>query len=110
MRNFSDLAHSQGQGIGWLTQQFPFLWNGRRAEMSNRHAPETLGCIRVQLKTDLRNKRSQKAIERIGRVKEGILRNHVILPDGPMRPSAFYSILDTEWPEAKKRLEEMMQR
>jgi RimJ/RimL family protein N-acetyltransferase len=72
------------------------------------HAFETLGCIRVQLKTDLRNERSQKAIERIGAVKEGILRNHMILPDGRYRHSVFYSILDTEWPEVKNRLEEMM--
>jgi len=72
------------------------------------HAFETLGCIRVQLKTDLRNERSQKAIERIGAVKEGVLRNHMILPDGHYRHSVFYSILDTEWPEVKKRLEEMM--
>jgi len=75
-----------------------------------RHAFETLGCIRVQLKTDLRNERSQKAIERIGAVKEGVLRNHMILPDGRFRHSAFYSILDTEWPEVKKKLEEMMNR
>lgn len=74
------------------------------------HAFETLGCIRVQLKTDLRNERSQKAIERIGAVKEGILRNHMILPDGHIRHSVFYSILDTEWPEVKKRLEEMIDR
>ncbi|MGZ9166859.1 MAG: GNAT family N-acetyltransferase, partial [Anaerolineales bacterium] len=47
-----------------------------------RHAFETLGCIRVQLKTDLRNERSQKAIERLGAVREGVLRNHMILPDG----------------------------
>jgi RimJ/RimL family protein N-acetyltransferase len=73
-----------------------------------RHAFETLGCIRVQLKTDLRNERSQKAIERIGAVKEGILRNHMILPDGRYRHSVFYSILDTEWPGVKKRLEEML--
>jgi len=73
-----------------------------------QHAFETLGCIRVQLKTDLRNERSQKAIERIGAVKEGVLRNHMILPDGRIRHSVFYSILDTEWPEVKKRLEEMM--
>ena len=73
-----------------------------------RHAFETLGCIRVQLKTDLRNERSQKAIERIGAVKEGVLRNHMILPDGHIRHSVFYSILDTEWPAVKKRLEEMM--
>ena len=75
-----------------------------------RHAFETLGCIRVQLKTDQRNERSQKAIERIGAVKEGVLRNHMILPDGRYRHSVFYSILDTEWPDVKKRLEEMMER
>ncbi len=73
-----------------------------------RHAFETLGCIRVQLKTDLRNERSQKAIERIGAVKEGVLRNHMILPDGRYRHSVFYSILDTEWSTVKQRLEEMM--
>ena len=74
------------------------------------HAFETLGCIRVQLKTDLRNERSQKAIERIGAVKEGILRNHMILPDGYYRHSVYYSVLDTEWRDVKRRLEEMMNR
>jgi RimJ/RimL family protein N-acetyltransferase len=73
-----------------------------------RHAFETLRCIRVQLKTDLLNVRSQKAIERIGAKKEGVLRNHMILPDGRIRDSVFYSILDTEWPQVKKKLEEMM--
>lgn len=75
-----------------------------------QHAFETLGCIRVQLKTDLRNERSQKAIERIGAVKEGILRNHMILPDGRYRHSVFYSILDIEWPQVKAKLEELMKR
>ena len=75
-----------------------------------QHAFDKLGCIRVQLKTDLRNKRSQKAIERLGAVKEGVLRNHMILPDGYYRHSVYYSILDTEWPIVKKRLEEMMKR
>jgi RimJ/RimL family protein N-acetyltransferase len=75
-----------------------------------RHAFETLGCIRVQLKTDLRNERSQRAIERIGAVKEGVLRNHMILPDGRYRDSVYYSILDTEWPGVKRRLEEMLKR
>ena len=74
------------------------------------HAFEKLNCIRVQLKTDQRNERSQKAIERIGAVKEGVLRNHMILPDGRYRHSVIYSILDTEWPEVKKRLEVMMER
>ena len=75
-----------------------------------RHAFETLGAIRVQFKTDLRNVRSQKAIERIGAVREGILRNHMILPDGRFRHSVFYSILDTEWPGVKRRLEAMLKR
>ncbi|MFN8411458.1 MAG: GNAT family protein [Anaerolineales bacterium] len=75
-----------------------------------RHAFETLHTIRVQLKTDSRNVRSQKAIERIGAKKEGTLRNHMILPDGYIRHSVFYSILDAEWPEVKKNLEDMMNR
>ncbi len=75
-----------------------------------RHAFETLGCIRVQLKTDFRNERSQKAIERLGAVKEGVLRNHMILPDGRYRDSVFYSVIDTEWPTVKQRLEDMMNR
>jgi RimJ/RimL family protein N-acetyltransferase len=73
-----------------------------------RHAFETLGCIRVQLKTDARNERSQRAIERIGAVKEGILRKHMILPDGTIRSSVIYSILDNEWPAVKALLEEKL--
>ncbi|MBE0681456.1 MAG: GNAT family N-acetyltransferase [Anaerolineales bacterium] len=72
------------------------------------HAFETLKCFRVQLKTDARNERSQKAIERIGATKEGILRNHMILPDGRLRDSVFYSILDSEWAEVKRNLEVLM--
>jgi RimJ/RimL family protein N-acetyltransferase len=73
-----------------------------------RHAFEDLGCIRVQFKTDLRNLRSQRAIERLGAVKEGVLRNHMIRPDGSRRDSVFYSIIDREWPEVKRRLEMML--
>jgi RimJ/RimL family protein N-acetyltransferase len=72
------------------------------------HAFEMLGCVRVQFKTDLRNERSQKALERIGAVKEGVLRNHMILPDGFLRTSVYYSILENEWPEAKIHLEEKL--
>src|SRR5512134_3105113 len=75
-----------------------------------QHAFEMLGCIRVQLKTDSRNERSQKAIERLGAVKEGVLRNHMILPDGRYRHSVFYSILDTEWPAVKSRLAGLLKR
>jgi RimJ/RimL family protein N-acetyltransferase len=72
------------------------------------YAFETLGCIRVQLKTDARNVRSQRAIERIGAKREGVLRNHMILPDGKYRDSVYYSILDNEWPDVKKWLEEKL--
>ena len=75
-----------------------------------QHAFEELKAIRVQLKTDLRNERSQRAIERIGAVKEGVLRNHMILPDGRYRDSVFYSILDIEWPAVKSRLMQLMER
>jgi len=74
------------------------------------HAFETLKCIRVQLKTDSRNERSQKAIERIGATKEGILRNHMILPNGRVRHSAYYSIIDSEWAMVKTGLEATMER
>jgi N-acetyltransferase len=74
-----------------------------------KHAFEDLKCIRVQLKTDSLNERSQKAIERIGAKKEGVLRNHMILPDGRIRHSVFYSIIDTEWVDVKKRLESMLE-
>ena len=73
-----------------------------------RHAFETLGCIRVQFKTDSRNLRSQRAIERLGAVREGTLRNHMILPDGLVRDSVYFSIVDREWLQVKARLEERM--
>lgn len=73
------------------------------------HAFEDLGCVRVQFKTDLRNERSQQAIERLGAVKEGVLRNHMITPEGYLRSSVYYSILDSEWPAIKTRLEEKLE-
>lgn len=70
-----------------------------------RHAFEVWGCIRVQIKTDVRNIRSQRAIERLGAVREGVLRDHMILPDGYVRSSVIYSILAAEWPAVKAGLE-----
>jgi N-acetyltransferase len=74
------------------------------------HAFETLNAIRVQLKTDLINDRSQRAIERLGAKKEGVLRNHMILPDGRIRDSVFYSILNTEWLDVKRNLEILLEK
>jgi len=73
-----------------------------------KHAFEVLGCIRVQFKADARNLRSLQAIERMGAVREGVLRNHYILSDGEYRDSVYFSILDSEWPKVKERLEEML--
>ncbi len=75
-----------------------------------RHAFEKLDAIRVQIKTDTRNQRSRQAIERLGAKFEGVLRNHLILPDGTYRHSAYYSILDEEWPVVKAHLEKLMER
>jgi RimJ/RimL family protein N-acetyltransferase len=75
-----------------------------------RYAFESLGTIRVQFKTDIRNERSCRAIERIGAKREGVLRNHYILLDGVRRDSVFYSVIDSEWPGVKERLEKMLQR
>ncbi|OGN97078.1 MAG: hypothetical protein A2Z71_02575 [Chloroflexi bacterium RBG_13_50_21] len=70
-----------------------------------KHAFETLECVRVWFKTDLRNQHSQRALERLGVVKEGVLRNHMILPDGYIRDSVVYSLLPKEWPQVKVSLE-----
>jgi RimJ/RimL family protein N-acetyltransferase len=68
------------------------------------HCFERLGCVRVALKTDARNVRSQQAIERLGAVREGVLRKHMNVR-GYQRDTVYYSILDSEWPAVKARLE-----
>ncbi len=95
-------------------------WYGRAYQRSGvnteckylliKHAFETLGCIRVQFKTDARNQRSQEALERIGAVKEGTLRNQMIAADGHVRDSIYYSIIESEWPSIKANLEEKLKR
>lgn len=70
-----------------------------------RRAFEDLQAIRVQFRADARNTRSCKAIERLGATFEGILRKDQIYPDGTIRSTAVYSIIDDEWPQVKKGLE-----
>ncbi len=74
------------------------------------HAFEAEGVHRVQLKTDLRNERSQRAIERLGATREGILREHFRLPSGYHRSSVLYSILADEWPSVRARLDGYLRR
>lgn len=73
-----------------------------------KHAFETLSCVRVWFKADARNNRSMHALERVGAIKEGVLRNHMILPDGYIRDSVVYSILPEEWPRVKQKLEALL--
>ena len=70
------------------------------------YAFETLGAQRVAWETDIRNLRSQRAIERLGALREGVLRAHRIRPDGSSRDTVTYSMLAPEWPAAKARLNE----
>ena len=75
-----------------------------------RHAFETLGCIRVELKTDSLNQRSRNAILRIGATEEGMLRQHMVTWSGRLRDTVYFSILDSEWPRVKRDLEQKMAR
>jgi len=70
-----------------------------------RHAFEALGCLRVELKTDSLNENSRNAILRIGAKEEGIFRNHMVTSTGRIRHSVYYSIIDSEWPVVKARLQ-----
>ena len=75
-----------------------------------RRAIETLGCIRVEFKTDSLNQRSRNAIKRIGATEEGTLRQHMITWSGRLRDSVYFSILDSEWPSVKLDLEQKLSR
>ncbi|GGK27781.1 N-acetyltransferase [Deinococcus malanensis] len=99
-------AHA-GLEIGW-TWLHP-RWHGsginRRMKcLLLRHAIEVMGMERVQIKTDILNVRSQRAIEKLGAVKEGVLRRHVRRPDGSMRDTVMYSVTGEDWPAVRDRL------
>jgi N-acetyltransferase len=74
------------------------------------HAFENWKCIRVELITDVLNQQSRAAILRLGAKEEGILRNHLIMPNGRVRDSVCFSIIDKEWPEVKAGLKEKLER
>ncbi|HWI66502.1 MAG TPA: GNAT family protein [Symbiobacteriaceae bacterium] len=92
-------------GGTWYT---PDVWgsvvNPEAKFLLLRHAFETWGALRVQLKTDGHNLRSQAAIRKLGAQYEGTLRNHRIRPDGTVRDTAMFSIIDREWPAVKAGL------
>jgi N-acetyltransferase len=73
-----------------------------------RHAFEEWKCMRVELKTHAQNAKSRAAILRIGATEEGTLRKHMVQADGSIRDSVYFSIVDDEWPNVKRRLEAML--
>jgi len=75
-----------------------------------RHAFETWGCNRVELKTDSLNQQSRRAIARIGAKEEGIFRNHMVTASGRLRHSVYFSVIRKEWPDVKAALEAKMER
>lgn len=75
-----------------------------------RHAFDTLGCLRVEFKTDARNRRSRRALRRIGACEEGTLRSHMVLSDGSTRDSVYFSIIAPEWPTVRDHLQALLVR
>ncbi|MEK7729631.1 MAG: GNAT family protein [candidate division KSB1 bacterium] len=73
------------------------------------HAFETWSCLRVEFKTDSLNARSRSAILRLGAKEEGTFRNHMITDSGRLRHSVYYSLIDSEWPEVKARLQQKLE-
>ncbi|MCA8929136.1 MAG: GNAT family N-acetyltransferase [Alphaproteobacteria bacterium] len=109
MTRFFDISvQHRGAEIGY-TWYHPDYWAGKTNPECKflllRHGFETCDLIRMQLKTDARNKRSQAAIAKLGAQREGVLRNHMVLPDGRFRDSVYFSILPDEWPGVKQGLE-----
>ena len=99
--------------IGWTWYGTAWQRTGVNTEckyLLMSHAFEDQSARRVCLKTDHRNARSRQAILRLGAVEEGTWRNHRIAWDGVDRHSVFYSIIDSEWPDVKRRLEGLMRR
>ena len=96
--------------IGWTWVGRPFQRSHVNTEakyLMLSHAFETWGCVRVELKTNVLNRRSRDAMLRIGCVEEGVLRQNMISDRGVRRDTVYYSILDHEWPAVKERLEAM---
>ncbi|HSN18079.1 MAG TPA: GNAT family protein, partial [Gammaproteobacteria bacterium] len=94
--------------IGWTWIGKPWQRSAVNTEtkyLMLRHAFETLGCTRVELKTDGLNEKSRAAILRIGAKEEGTLRRHTQTYSGRIRDTVYFSILDEEWPDVRGRLE-----
>ena len=107
-----DLEHRRLEiGWTWVAPAWQRTGANREAKLLMlTHAFETVGCRRVEFKTDSLNEPSRTALLGIGAAFEGIFRNHMVMPGGRMRHSAYYSVIDEEWPAAKAGLEASLRR
>lgn len=99
--------------IGWTWVGTAFQRSGANREaklLQLTHAFETLGANRVEFKTHSANERSRAALAGIGATFEGVFRNHMVMPDGTLRHSAYYSVIVDEWPEVKAHLQRLLAR
>ncbi|MFN3580736.1 MAG: GNAT family N-acetyltransferase [Pseudomonas sp.] len=109
--NIRERDHGLEIGYTWLGRAHQrTMVNTEAKYLLLRNAFESIGAHRVELKTDSRNTRSQKAIERIGAQREGVLRRHMVTQNGYVRDSVLYSITDLDWPQVKKNLESKLVR
>lgn len=107
-----DLANRKVEiGSTWIAPKWQrTVINTEAKYLMLRHAFETLGCMRVELKTNALNLKSRAAMLRIGAKEEGTLRKHMLTERGTVRDSVYFSVIDDEWAAVKARLEGMMQR
>lgn len=109
--NIERLHHRLEIGYTWLSPTVHGRGHNSEAKLLQmEHAFERLGANRVEWKTDALNERSRAALLGIGATLEGIFRNHVIVADGRLRHSAYYSVIREEWPQVKERLEARLTR
>ena len=98
-------------GATWITPSHQrSLVNTEAKLLQLTHCFEVLGCNRVEFKTDERNEKSRTALARIGAKEEGRFRAHMVMPDGHLRTSVWFSVIASEWPELKRRLAQKLAR
>ena len=98
-------------GWTWLGQEWQRTAVNTEAKLLLlRHAFERLNCLRVEFKTDARNLRSQRALERMGATREGVMRKHMIVQEEFARDSVYFSVIDEDWPDVRERLEILLER
>jgi RimJ/RimL family protein N-acetyltransferase len=98
-------------GWTWIAGSYQRTGANREAKLLQLgHAFEDLGANRVEFKTDSLNEQSRAALLGIGATFEGIFRNHMVMPDGRLRHSAYYSVVREAWPAVRARLEALLER